>query len=353
MNDVFELAATWVKAGERVALATVVRVDGSAPRGEGAKMIVSGVGRIAGSVSGGCVEAAVAEAAQDVIESSVPRIARFDINRTMMWDVGLSCGGAIDVLIEPLPDLAVVREVFAPDSHAALCTSLDRDGAAAMDKAIVFAGGAIRGSLGDAELDRYLAAAANAQIECGISKTLTVAGRDVFIDVGTPKDRLIIVGAVHIAAVLCELASQVGFAVTVVDPRPRLNDAERFPKAALAVGWPQDILPGIELDDHSYVAILTHDEKFDDPSIQIALRARPRYIGAIGSRKTHAARRERLAQLGFADEDIARVRAPIGLDIGAQSPEEIAVAVLAEMIAVKYGHRGAPLRDRTEEKIHT
>jgi xanthine dehydrogenase accessory factor len=354
MMDIIDLATAWTEAGEKVALATVVRVDGSAPRGEGAKMIVSDAGRIAGSVSGGCVEAAVAEAAQSVLDGSPPKIERFGINRAMMWDIGLSCGGEIDVLIEKLPELAVLRSVFASGARAALCTRLDRDAIDAASKAVVVAGGAMQGSLGDERFDRDVTAAALLLIERGRSETVTIADRRVFIDVGVQKDRLIIVGAVHIAAALCELASQAGFRVTIVDPRPRLNHAERFPKAAsLAVGWPEDVLPGMGLDDNTYIAILTHDEKFDDPSIEIALRATPRYIGAIGSKRTHAARRERLAQLGFANEAIDRVRAPIGLDIGAQTPEEIAVAVLAEMIAAKYGHRGAPLRDRVEQKIHT
>ena len=354
MSDFIELAEKWKSAGERVALATVVRVDGSAPRGEGAKMIVSDGGRISGSVSGGCVEAAVAEAAQSVIATSAPRIERFGINRTMIWDVGLSCGGAIEVLIEPLPDIAVLREVFAPESHAALCTPIDHGGESAADKLIVFSDGRTHGSLGNPEVDAAAAAAGRLQIDRGQSKALAVAGREIFVDVGARKERLVIVGAVHIAVALCDLAAQAGFSVTIVDPRPRLNNAERFPRAAsLAVEWPEDALPSIALDENAYVAILTHDEKFDDPSLRIALRANPRYVGAIGSRKTHAARTERLAQLGFTREEIDRVRAPIGLDIGAETPEEIAVAVLAEIIATKYGHRGAPLRDRAEQKIHT
>jgi xanthine dehydrogenase accessory factor len=354
MTDIIDLAAEWTAAGEKVALATVVRVDGSAPRGEGAKMIVSDAGRIAGSVSGGCVESAVAEAAQAVLDGSQPRIESFGINRAMMWDVGLSCGGTIDVLIEKLPDLAMLRSVFVAGSHAALCTPLADNGFRDGLKAVVFADGVMRGSFGSSEFNEALVTAAREQIERGSSMTRLIFGQDVFIDVGVQKDHLIIVGAVHIAAALCELAARAGFSVTVVDPRPRLNHAERFPKAAsLAVGWPEDVLPGMTLDDNTYVAILTHDEKFDDPSIQIALRATPRYIGAIGSKRTHAARRERLTQLGFTSEAIDRVRAPIGLDIGAQTPEEIAVAVLAEMIAAKYGHRGAPLRDRVEQKIQT
>ncbi|HLJ82960.1 MAG TPA: XdhC/CoxI family protein [Candidatus Eremiobacteraceae bacterium] len=354
MTDIIELAAAWSAAGQKVALATVVRVDGSAPRGEGAKMIVSDAGRIAGSVSGGCVEAAVAEAAQAVFDGSPPRIENFGISRAMAWDVGLTCGGSIDVMIEKLPDLETLRTVFTRGSRAALCTPFAESGFKNGQKAVVFADGRMQGSCGDPDFDAALAVAAREQIEQGSSRTRSVFDCDVFIDVGVQKDRLIIVGAVHIAAALCELAARAGFSVTVIDPRERLNHAERFPLAvSLLVGWPEDVLEGLALDDDTYVAILSHDEKFDDPSIRIALRATPRYIGAIGSKKTHAARRERLAQFGFTNDAIDRVRAPIGLDIGAQTPEEIAVAVLAEMIAAKHGHSGAPLRDRVEQKIHT
>jgi xanthine dehydrogenase accessory factor len=354
MNDLLTTAKAWTAAGDRVVMATLVRVDGSAPRGEGAKMLVAASGAIEGSVSGGCVEAAVADEARSVHAGGPARVVTYGINRAMMWDVGLACGGKIDVLVEPLPDMTLLERCFAPGANAALCTSLAGGGADAAAKAVVFADGGMAGSLGDAGLDAALESVARAQIERGVSKTITVAGREVFVDVLAPRERLIIVGAVHISVCLCAMAADAGFAVTVVDPRERLNNRERFPNAAdLLVGWPQDALPALRLDEHAYVAILTHDEKFDDPSLDIALRARPRYVGAIGSKKTHAARRERLIAAGFSRDVVDAVRGPIGLDIGAQSPEEIAVAILAEMIATKYGHRGAALRDRVEPSIHS
>jgi xanthine dehydrogenase accessory factor len=354
MSDLLATARAWTAAGDRVVMATVVRVDGSAPQGEGAKMLVAASGAIEGSVSGGCVEAAVAEEAQAVHAGGSSRIVSYGINRTMMWDVGLACGGKIDVLVEPLPDMALLERCFADGANAALCTSLAGGGAHAGAKVLVLADGGMTGSLGDAGIDAALESEARAQIKRGVSKTVPVAGCDVFIDILAPHDRLIIVGAVHIAVCLCAMAAEAGFAVTVVDPREQLNNRERFPKAAaLRVGWPEDELPDIPLDEHAYVAILTHDEKFDDPSLDLALRARPRYVGAIGSKKTHAARRERLIAAGFSRDVVAGVHGPIGLDIGAQLPEEIAVAILAEMIATKYGHRGAALRDRVESSIHS
>jgi len=354
MSDPLVTAQAWTAAGDPVVLATVVRVGGSAPRGEGAKMIVAASGAIEGSVSGGCVEAAVAEEARLVHEGAPSRIVRYGINRTMMWDVGLACGGEIDVLVERMPDTALLERCYAAGPNAALCTSLAAAGADAASKALVFADGAMVGSVGDPAADAALAAAARTQIERGESKTVAVAGRDIFIDVVARRDRLFIVGAVHIAVCLCAMAASAGFTVTVIDPRERLNNRERFPDAAaLLVGWPDEELRRLPLDESAYVAILTHDEKFDDPSLDIALRAHPRYVGAIGSKKTHAARRERLIASGFSRDAIDSVRAPIGLDIGAQSPEEIAVAILAEMIAAKYGHSGAALRDRVEQRIHS
>jgi xanthine dehydrogenase accessory factor len=354
MSDLLQTARAWTAAGERVVMATVVRVDGSAPRAEGAKMLVAASGAIEGSVSGGCVEGAVAEEARSIHEGGAARIVRYGINRAMMWDVGLACGGAIDVLVEPLPEISLLERCFGVGARAALCTSLADGGADAATKAAVFTDGRMTGSLGDAGVDAALAAAALDQLERGASKTVTISGRDVFIDVVAPRDRLIVVGAVHIGVCLCAMASAAGFAVTVIDPRERLNNRERFPDAAeLLVGWPEDELPKVAIDGNAYVAVLTHDEKFDDPSLEFALRAEPRYVGAIGSKKTHAARSERLLAAGFSRERVASVHGPIGLDIGAQSPEEIAIAILAEMIATKYGHRGAALRDRIESSIHS
>jgi len=355
MNDIHETLERWLDGGERVAMATVINVDGSAPRGAGAKMLVSESGKIAGSVSGGCVEGAVAQAAQRVLATGQPVIVRYGINRNMMWDVGLSCGGAIDVFIE-ICSRGNVRggaDACAPfGGPHAVCTVVrgaDRIGS----KLLVEAGGTLTGTTGDAGLDRLIGAAARMEIERGQPRTVGLGAHDIFIDVALPQPRLIIVGAVHAAAALCDMASRAGFAVTVIDPRPQLNTEDRFPGARrLIVAWPDEALPGLKLDENSYVAVLTHDEKFDDPTIEHALQTRAKYIGAIGSRKTQALRRERLLAAGFAESDVARLRAPIGLDIGAESPEEIAIAILAEMIATKYGHRGASLRDREAPRIH-
>lgn len=191
-------------------------------------------------------------------------------------------------------------------------------------------------------------------VASGQSKLVAAHGQEVFVDVCLPRPQLIIVGAVHIGMALCEMAALAGFAVTVVDPRVTLNTRERFPKAAsLRAGWPQDELPSLRFEPaSSYLAVLAHDEKFDDPSVAYGLREGLRYVGAIGSKKTQAARRARLAADGITPDQLARLHGPIGLDIGAQTPQEIAVAILSEMIAVRNERSGARLRERSEPHIH-
>jgi len=352
MSEIFDTLGRWLASGERVAIATVISVDGSAPRDVGAKMLIAQSGRIAGSVSGGCVESNVAEEAQSVLASGRPTIARYGINRNMMWDVGLSCGGAIDVFIERADPHAQVPVELAGVEPFAACTVVrgaDRVGA----KLVVRADGTSLGSTGDDALDRRIAQAAVGAIERGQPQSLRVDAHEIFADVFVPQPRLVIVGAVHTALALSAAASAAGFAVTIIDPRPQLNARERFPHASeLRVGWPEDELPKLRIDESTYVAVLTHDEKFDDPTLAHVLRTRAKYVGAIGSKKTQALRRRRLLDAGFSERDVDRVHAPIGLDIGAQSPEEIAIAILSEMIAVKYGHRGASLKEKTAAHIH-
>jgi xanthine dehydrogenase accessory factor len=348
MNDIIDTLAQWQRDGERLALATVIKVDGSAPRSEGAKMIVAASGRVAGSVSGGCVESAVAQEAQGVLASGKPTIARYGINREMMWDIGLSCGGAIDVFVEPVVSLLAVE----PHRAFAVCTIV-RGPRAIGEKIVAYADGSASAELGDAQTQAIVLREVRELIASGQSKIVPATDYEVFIDVSIPDPQLILVGAVHIAMSLCQMAVQAGFAVSVIDPRPALCNRERFPTAsALIVDWPDDALPKLALDENTYVAVLTHDEKFDDPTLLRVLPSRARYVGAIGSKKTQAQRRTRLLDAGVNPDDVARLRGPIGLDIGAQSPEEIAVAILAEMIATKYHRSGTPLRDRVDPRIH-
>jgi xanthine dehydrogenase accessory factor len=349
MKDVLETLERWRGAGEIFALATVINVDGSAPRDEGATMLIARSGKIAGSVSGGCVEGAVIDEAQSVFADGAPKIVRYGINKNMMWDVGLSCGGAIDVFIERFTDAAAPADFSRPVAVCTVVRGPDRVGL----KRVVYAEGPASGGSGDAALDRSIDELARAALTRGSAGLQTAGEHQIFIVPLLPDPRLIIVGAVHIATALCDLAARAGFAVTVVDPRERLNNRERFPAARrLVVGWPEDELPALRPDENTYVAVLTHDEKFDDPTLTYVLGCPVRYVGAIGSRKTQAQRRLRLEGAGFSAAAIDAVHAPIGLDIGAQSPEEIAVAILAEMIAAKHSRSGMKLKDRSEPHIH-
>lgn len=342
-EDIAETIAAWQPPGLRLALATLIKVSGSAPRDEGAKMVVAEDGRIAGSVSGGCVEAAVAHEAMAVIASGTPAIAKYGINKKMMWDVGLSCGGTIEVFIEPL--LSPLPEARA--GTGARCTIVR--GPHSIGRTMsVSADGLALGDLGDAALTAAIRSQATERVSAGRSETIAYGDYEVFVDVSIAKPKAIIIGAVHIAMALCRMAAQAGFSVTVIDPRPALCNKERFPQAErLEVRWPDEALADIELDENAYVAVLAHDEKFDDPTLLRALPSRARYVGAIGSRKTQGLRRERLREAGLSPEAIGRLHGPIGLDIGAQSPEEIAVAILAEMIAAKYARKGLPLYSLT------
>jgi xanthine dehydrogenase accessory factor len=349
MNDIVAAIEQWRRDGKSMALATVISVAGSAPRGEGAKMVITRDGQIAGSVSGGCVESAVAQAAAGVISTGVPSIERYGINKAMMWEVGLSCGGAIDVFIEPLPSLL---SPLQPSQATAICTIV-RGPSLVGEKLLVDGAGETTGNLSNGPLIGQIREAARGLIDAGQSRTVKLGEYDVFVDVSLPEARLLLIGAVHIAMALCKMAAQAGFAVTVIDPRSNLCNRQRFPDARqLLVEWPEDALAKIVLDENTYVAVLTHDEKFDDPTLLRVLPTHVHYVGAIGSKKTQALRRQRLLDAGITPDVVSHLHGPIGLDIGAQTPEEIAVAILGEMIAVKYNRAGASLRDLAGEHIH-
>ena len=340
-DDVGETYRRWREAGESIAMATVIAIEGSVPRGPGAQLLVTARGEMRGSVSGGCVEGAVAQAALDVLAGAAPQVLQFGIDRDMMWEVGLACGGTIDVFVDSLDrgtppsfERGVTQCTVVRGPHAGGRIQLRREPG----------GFALVGSTGDAGLDARLLAGADDLDGLRSPQLQTFGDGEVFVDPRTPDQRLVIVGAVHVAAALCAFATRAGFVVTVVDPREQLNDRRRFPDAAkLAIGWPEDELPHIAFDDDTYVAVLAHDEKFDDPTLAHALPSAARYVGAMGSRRTQAKRRARLLERGLAPEALDRLRGPIGLDIGADTPEEIAIAILAEMIAAKY-EKGIPAR---------
>ncbi len=336
MRDILPEVEGWLDAGERVALATVVGTWGSAPRQPGAKMAISAGGKIAGSVSGGCLEGAVFEEGMRVLHGAPSRFLHYGVSDDLAWEVGLSCGGEVDILVE---------ELAGP--HRELLAAIQKESPAVLVSQI---GGA--GSLGARALVTPAAPGAyGAQVQQVLrseepARTSLPGEGDFFLEPYPRPPHLYIFGGVHIAIPLVALAKGLGFRVTVIDARAKFADRERFPQAdAVIHAWPDEVLDRLPVDSSSYVVILTHDPKFDDPTIRAALQTDARYIGAIGSRKTHRERVERLLATGVDPRALQeRVHAPIGLDIGARSAEETALAILAEMVAARRGKTGGPMR---------
>ncbi len=345
MHNLLPTLERWLEEEKRVALATVVKVYGSAPQPLGAKMIVSDRGEMAGSVSGGCVEGAVVQEALSVLEKERPRLLSFGISDEQAWDVGLACGGTIEVFVEPWEqdDLFQAWLHALQQQHSAAVATLLGDPSSGR-KLLLLGDGATQGTLGDPSLDARALDALREALASQRPSRLRVPVRDaeadLFIDVFPPPPKLVIVGAVHIAIPLVTFARELGFRTYVVDARSAFATPERFPHVnELVIGWPEDVLPSIGLDESTYVVVLSHDEKLDNPALKVALSYPVRYVGALGSRKTHARRVKALKAMGVSDEALSRIHAPIGLDIGARRPEEIAVAIIAEIVAVQNGRR--------------
>lgn len=347
MKDILPHLDLWRSQGEQIALATVLQVHRSAPRPPGARLCLTRDGRMAGSVSSGCVEADVFERAAQVLDSGKPAVVKYGIADEWGFQVGLSCGGSIEVLIEPfVVDNAwqALRQAIEHQQPAALAIGL----APALllgRRLAVLDGGECVGSV-DPALDGHLAVEGSHLLPAGGTKVVNLQWRQgeatVFIEAFSPPPSLFIVGATHTAISLCRMAKEVGFQITVIDARSMLAKRERFPDAdQLIRAWPDEALNQLPLGLHSFLVILTHDSKFDIPTLACALRSQARYIGVLGSRATHEQRKTQLRQQGFSDTDLARIRSPIGLDIGSRTPEELAVAILAEMLAVRYGKAGS------------
>jgi xanthine dehydrogenase accessory factor len=306
-------------------------------------MLATADGRMAGSVSGGCVEAATVTEIGEAIGRGTPKLVTFAVTDEQAWEVGLTCGGTIKVFVEPRVRPEILAAARGPGGEV-VATVLERAGAGAFLR--VFEDGRTEGSLGPdlpaAEVrDAALAALRR---EAGLTATVDTGAGPVslFLEVFPRQPRLVIFGGVNIAVALVPLARALGYGTIVADGRPAFLTRERFPDAdELIPSWPEAAFAQVGLDASCYVCILSHDPKFDEPALRLALRSPARYIGAIGSRKTQAARRERLTGSGFTDEEVARVHGPIGLDLGGRQPAETALAILAEMTAVRYGGTAA------------
>jgi len=341
MRDLLPEIEAWGAEAQPLSLATVVKTWGSAPRAAGSKMVMSADGRIAGSVSGGCVEAAVIEAAQEVVKAGKPRLLSFGVADDKAWEVGLACGGSIEVFVEApgAAGLAELASLSSGEKPAAVATVLS--GPHLGRRLFLHGDGQIRGSLQGPFSAQVSAAARNALGE-GKSARASIAETDVFIEVMRPAPKLVIVGGVHIAIPLTWMARSLGYRTIVVDPRPAFGSVDRFPQAhEIISAWPDEALHGIGLSAESAVAVLTHDPKLDDPALRAALPSPAFYVGALGSKQTQAKRRERLLAEGLTEAQVGRLRAPIGLDLGGRTPEEIAVSVLAQIVAVRNGRGDA------------
>jgi xanthine dehydrogenase accessory factor len=321
-------AIDWLVEGRGVALATVIQTWGSAPQPVGSQLLVDAAGNFLGSVSGGCVEAEVVAQAADVIADGAPKSLEFGVEDSTAWKVGLACGGAIRIFLEPLTTAALhplhrlLSNVEARQS-VALVTDL--------------ATGACTLAHSADDLGTDLAPAIAEAFRSDKSTPVTTGSAELFINVFNPPTRLIIVGAVHIAQQLVSMAQALGYAIVILDPRSAFATEQRFGETPVVREWPDDALPKLGLDVRTALVALTHDAKIDDPALMLALRSDAFYVGALGSRKTHAARVERLRQAGVPGTDLARIRAPIGLDIGAQGAAEIALSIVAEITAVQRG----------------
>jgi xanthine dehydrogenase accessory factor len=315
VREILDELREWDGAGEEIALATVIETWGSSPRPLGSVMAVTRSGKMAGSVSNGCIEGAVFEEAQKVLKSGQAKIAAFGVADDVAFEVGLACGGHIEVFVQPL----------APQQKQ-LIAMLARDEPATMN--VDLTSGSVEVVAGDPQMS-------------GLARR----DGDSFIQPFRRPAHLVVIGAIHIAIPLHRLAKLMGYRVTVVDARAKFATKERFPEAdELIVSWPDEALATMRLDSSTYVVILTHDPKFDLPALRGVLGKPVGYIGAIGSRKTNQNRFDALRREGFTEDQLAQVRGPIGLDLGGRGAEETALGILAEITAVRFGGTGASMK---------
>ena len=342
MKELLPDIERWRDAGKKVAIATVVQAYGSAPRRPGAKMAIAEDGEFVGSVSGGCVENDVVEHAKQVLEEDHPRLVPYGISDEMAFNVGLACGGQIEVFIQPF------GRAFPTEKPVAFAYVVDGEGQG--NGLLAWEFGKHRGSLGQGDaFDDRVATDAIAKLREGRPGELSYDDAPggplrVFVDTYPAQPTIVIFGGVHIGVAVAHLAKAAGgFRVVVVDARGAWATQSRFADAdEIHVMHADDYLRQHPLGSNTYVAVLSHDPKLDDPALFGALQSDARYVGAIGSSKTQRERRERLKAAGLTEEQVARIHGPIGLDIGAQSPEEIGVGILAQMIAAKNGKLAAP-----------
>ncbi|MEU5114467.1 XdhC/CoxI family protein [Streptomyces longwoodensis] len=360
MLDIAEELNRWVEQGREFAVATVVAVGGSAPRQPGAALAVDADGTAIGSVSGGCVEGAVYELCRQALQDGGTVLERFGYSDDDAFAVGLTCGGVIDVLVTPVragdparPLLAAALTAAAGGGAAALARIVTGPPELRGRAMLVRSDGSHEGGFGaHPELDRTVAAEAGAFLDAGRTGTLEIGERGsrcgspltVLVESSVPPPRMIVFGAIDFAAALVRVGRFLGYRVTVCDARPVFATPARFPEAdEVVVEWPHRYLERTEVDGRTVLCVLTHDAKFDVPLLERALRLPVAYVGAMGSRRTHLDRNRRLREAGVTDLELTRLRSPIGLDLGARTPEETALSIGAEIVANRRGGSGASL----------
>ncbi|MFI6124711.1 XdhC family protein [Streptomyces sp. NPDC051064] len=361
MLDIAGELARWAEEGREFAVATVVAVGGSAPRGPGAALAVDSEGTAVGSVSGGCVEGAVYDLCVQALEDGGTVVERFGYSDEDAFAVGLTCGGVIDVMVTPFDARSPVREVVrsalsaAASGEPTALARVVRGPAELLGRALaVRSDGSYEGSYGSgsSELDRTAAAEARAMLDAGRTGTRDLAedgthcpgGLTLLVESNVPPPRMIVFGAIDFAAALVRAGKFLGYHVTVCDARPVFATRARFPEADdLVVDWPHRYLRRTATDRRTVLCVLTHDAKFDVPLLKQALRMPVAFVGAMGSRRTHADRDRKLREAGLKESELARLRSPIGLDLGARTPEETALSIAAEIVAARRGGTGAPL----------
>jgi xanthine dehydrogenase accessory factor len=348
MRDILSELDRWHAEQKPMALATVVQTWGSSPRRAGAKMVVASDGQFSGSVSGGCVENAVIEAALDVIKTGQARLLHFGVADETAWQVGLACGGSIDIFVRPLDTnfFSLLRAAWMDEQahciHATVIRGpwLGREVLIREDEAVI----------GDfPALSRLRNVTHESSSQRKSRRAMLGEENEVFLEWISPPPTLVVVGGVHITIALVSLAKITGFRTVVIDPRSAWGNEARFPDLdRLITAWPQEALRQVKITQSTAIVMLTHDPKLDDPALKAALTSRAFYVGALGSRATNAKRRERLLSDGMSEAQLSRLHAPIGLDIGAETPEEIALAILSEVVKAYRQQHQAEARKEPE-----
>ncbi|WP_432169156.1 XdhC family protein [Streptomyces sp. 1222.5] len=359
MREILPALERWYTSGIPFGLATVVAVSRSAPRGPGAAMAVGPDDEVVGSVSGGCVEGAVFELAQEVVASGEARLESFGYSDEDAFAVGLTCGGEITLLVRPVSpgtDPVFGAVAGAVDAGEPVTVATVVDGPAPRGAALGVWRDTVAGTLGTSGLDAAVAADARGELALGATVLRHYGPRGerreddvtVFLQSFAPPPRMLVFGAIDYAAAVARIGDFLGYRVTVCDARPVFATPKRFPAGVeVVVEWPHRYLRSTGTDERTVICVLTHDPKFDVPLLEEALRRPAAYIGAMGSRRTHDERRERLAEAGLTPAELSRLRSPLGLDLGARTPEEVAVSVAAEIVALRWGGSGAPLTATT------